>query len=71
MQPDPAPTFAPGEREELVALTHILFEALSSPIAELVLRTCMRSRWPHLTREHLLHVLQLALEQSRWRQPSS
>ena len=32
--------------------------------AEMVLRACMRSRWPHLGRDHLLHVLQIALAQS-------
>jgi hypothetical protein len=61
------PQFAPGEREELLALTHALFESLPSEAAEIALRVYMRSRWPHLGREHLACVLQIALEQSRWR----
>ena len=47
------PQFAPGEREELLALTHALFESLPSEAAEIALRVYMRSRWPHLGREHL------------------
>jgi hypothetical protein len=61
------PQFAPGEREELLALTHALFESLPSETAEITLRVYMRSLWPHLGREHLPCVLQIALEQSRWR----
>ena len=71
MQSESTPTFGPGEREELVALVHLLFESLpTSLLAETVLRACMRSRWPHLTRDHLLAILQIALDQSQWRQPS-
>jgi hypothetical protein len=67
-EPESTPMFAPGELEELLGLVHLLFEALPSHAAEMALRACMRSCWPHLnTRDHLLHVLAIALEQSRWR----
>jgi hypothetical protein len=67
MQPDPAPTFAPGELEEACALVHLLFEALPSSIAEHALRACWRTRWPHWSQAHVVHVLQHAIEQSQWR----
>ena len=62
------PAFKPGELEEALALTHVLFESLPSQTAEATLRACLRLRWPHLGREHLLHVLQIALAQAQWRQ---
>jgi hypothetical protein len=60
--------FKPGELEQACELVHILFESLPSAIAEHALRACWRTRWPHLGRDHLVHVLQTALRQAEWRQ---
>ena len=67
MESDPAPTFAPGELEEITSLVHLLFAALPSTSAELVLRACWRSKWP----AHLVHALELALRQAEWRERRS